>query len=58
MNVVYPIEKNLAFHDAEGFTSFFSRSNFKKDVYLLLEEIDVLLAVPNICNDFLSELRV
>ena len=57
MNVVYPIEKNLAFHDAEGFTSFFSRSNFKKDVYLLLDEIDILLAVPNICNDFLSELR-
>ena len=57
MNVVYPIEKNLAFHDAEGFTIFFSRSNFRKDVYLFLDEIDVLLAVPNIRNDFLSELR-
>ena len=57
MNIVYPIEGNLAFHDAEGFANFFSCSNFDKDVYLLLDEIDELLAVPDICSDFLSELR-
>lgn len=45
------------FHDAAGFLSFFAWANFKKKVYLLLDEIDQLLSTPKICVDFLSALR-
>ena len=31
---------------------------FKKDAYLLLDEIDALFSVPDICEVFLSALRV
>ena len=46
------------FHDAAGFLNFFGWNNFKKDVCLILDDIHHLLSSPNVCESFLSALRV
>ena len=57
INIVYPVAGCLVFDDAAGFEKFLAWGNFEKDLYLLLDEIDALLNIPDICNDFLSALR-
>ena len=52
-----PGKGHLGFNDAAGFKKFLGWANFKKDVYLFLDEIDQLLSEPDICKDFLSELH-
>ena len=54
--VIHRVE-GIEFHDASGFLKIFEWANFEKNVYLLLDETDQLLSVPEICEDFLSALR-
>jgi hypothetical protein len=56
IHIVHRVE-GFKFHDADGFLKFFDWANFEKNVYLMLDEIDQLLSVPKICENFLSALR-